>query len=161
MPATMEDEQLVLRPNWSVVLILLFSGAMCFLVVATIWLTSMRTQGAWVVVAAGGVLGLLAVLIAARMRLTLTANGFRYRSLWKGRFVPWSEVRQFMPDLPPYGVFWLPVNRPPMPRSAWQWWVAVSAAQARHLPLFGPSREHMVEILNMWLGRAASTPPGS
>jgi len=160
MHAAMADERLELRPNWSVVVVLVFSSAMSFLIVATIWLTSMRAQGAWLVVAAGSLVGFLALVMAARMRLILTREGFRYRPLSKGRFVPWNEVREFMPDLPPFGVIWLPRNRPPMPSSAWEWWVAMSAAQARHIPLFGPSREAMVDTLNAWLGRA-STPPAN
>ena len=47
-----------------------------------------------------------------------------------------------------------------MPSSAWEWWVGMSAAQARRIPLFGTSREAMVNTLNDWLGRA-STPPAN
>jgi len=47
-----------------------------------------------------------------------------------------------------------------MPSSAWEWWVGMSAAQARRIPLFGTSREAMVDTLNAWLGRA-STPPAN
>jgi|SRR6266849_4561170 len=155
----MADERLVLRPNWSVVTALLFSSAMCFLVVATVWLTSMRTEGAWVLVAAGSLLGFFALVVAARMRLVLTTEGFRYRVVLKNRLVRWNEVRQFQPDLPPFGIIWLPLQRPPLPRSTWQWLVAMSAAQARHLPLFGTSREYMVDMLNAWLRRYGSTPP--
>src|SRR5438445_534370 len=36
MPAAMVDERLELRPNWSVVVVLVFSSAMSFLIVATI-----------------------------------------------------------------------------------------------------------------------------
>ncbi|TME07054.1 MAG: DUF2207 domain-containing protein [Chloroflexi bacterium] len=154
----MADEQLELRPNWSVVAILFFSSAMCLLIAVTTLLTSMATQGAWLVASAAGLLGFLGLVIAVRIRLILTPDGFRYRVVWKGRFVPWNEVRRFEPDVPPLGVYWLPVDRPPMPESPWQWWVAMSAAQARHIPLFGASRKRMVETLNSWLEGQRLTP---
>jgi hypothetical protein len=155
----MADQRLVLRPNRSVVTVLLFSSAMSFLVVATIWLTFAHTPVAWLVLAAGGLVGFLALLVAARMRLILTDEGFLYRPLWRGRLVPWNEVREFVPSAGLGGVFWLPVNRPPMPHSARQWWLAMSAAQSRDIPLFSPSRVYMVDTLNAWLRRSASTPP--
>src|SRR2546421_631273 len=158
MPAAM-DESLELRPHWLTLAALLYVTAMGLLVAATVWLTSKTNDGGWLVASAGLLVGVLALAMAVRMRLILTPSGYRFRALWRGRLGSWTAIEAFYPVIPPSGVYWMPRVGPPMPRTSWEWLMAINASGYRHLPLFGPSRAYMVETLNAWLERFAPNRP--
>jgi hypothetical protein len=154
----MANDRLELRLNRFVVLACVVASVICFGIGAVV-LTS-RREDAWVVAALGALAGLFILALAVRTRLILTSEGFRVRLLWGGPLVRWSSVRRFEPDpVAPavYGIYWLPRDGLAMPSTRRDWLVAIWRTSFRHVPNFGTSPSYLLETMNAWLDRYATT----
>ena len=152
---TVDSERLVLRPGWLRTTAMVL-GSVLFLIVGAS-AASPRTELAWWV---GVGLAVVPLAVAFRCRLILTAEGFRFRWIWKGRLVPWSSVIAFYPTtlgLSP-GVGWVLRDGPALPRSPWQWLRLMWRVERWQMPAFGGSREQTLETLNRWLNRYSVAP---
>jgi hypothetical protein len=157
-PGAPVSERLELRLNWLALTGILLASVICFAVGAVAWL-DMRSgsHDAWPLAAAGLLLSLVGLAAAVRYRLILTPEGFRTRFLWNGRLVRWSSVRRFEADVLARGIWWLPQDRPAIPKSVWRWATAIRAAGRRHIALFGPSTADLLATMNEWLNRYSAS----
>ena len=152
------SESMVLRPGWLWTTATVLSSLL-FLVVGA----SVAGRGTELVLWVGVGLALVPLAIAVRCRLILTAEGFRFRWIWKGRLVPWSSVSAFYPTivgLSP-GIGWSPRDRPALPQSRWQWLRLMWRVGHWQMPAIGRSREQTLDTLNSWLNRYAAAPTES
>lgn len=146
------DNSLVMRLHPAVIAACV-ATAVITLVVGFIALGGGGGNGAAVVAVAAWLIGLLAVATAIRSQLLLTRDGFRARYLWRGRTVPWSEVRQFSEAPGFLGAIWTPRAAIPLPTTRFQMARAVWGVSRYEIALFGASRRELVDTLNAWMER--------
>jgi hypothetical protein len=162
-------EVLVLRPHRFLMALWLALGIPALVVAAIGWgLVVTDKAVGWPMAVIGTLVAVPALASALRARLILTPEGFRWRSLLRGRLVPWDSVARFSPIddsgmglLPMPGVMWVPRGFT-FPRTRLGWLGLGWKATSWQLPVCGKSREHMLETLNGWRERysgAASEAP--